>query len=925
MKRLFYFAILLSYILWSCSDDDKEIDDLNNPNHPTDITLEISTIDLTFEGSGGQKEFTIFCNSDWTITNNSTWCKTDVTNGNGDKTVIVSTIPYYETQDQNTNLIIKAGDKTMILTVIQKHGDAIILTKDKFDIPQEGKNITIEVKSNIEYQIIIPSEFQSWIKQAVKSKALETKSFSFTISANEDLDKREGYIIFNGNSLKDTVYVYQAQKNQLILTEDTYIIPTAGKDITVELKTNIDYEVTIPDSVNNWISLIQTKTLRTDKLYFSITENKTTENRKAIVIIKDKNSNLSDTIFITQITHKGNITGDVELTTMEEVKEFIGYKKVSGNLTISGFEIKTLTDLSNVLEEITGDLIIDCKNLLNLHGLYGLKYIRGNLILRDAAITSFEGLNNLEEISRDFEISASNTLNQLISFKGLNKLSNIGGDFKINANSIAFFSGGALTALTSFEGLNQLSNIGGSFKINVSALTENYYSYALNNLESFEGLENLAIIGGDFEIITYARNYSSHRDACASPLNKLTSFKGLSKLKSIGGNFKISATSSVTSPAKTSDTVSSLAALSSFDGLENLTTISGNFEISAQASIASFKSYATISSLSALTSFKGLSKLSHIGGNFKINAITSNFSSNSSEYNKSYTYALNNLISFEGLNSLTTISENFEINAEATTHNYSAFNFSSSLNSLTSFQGLSVLNGIGGDFKIKAKAMGSSALNALNSMKGLERLETINGNFEIDAEAYNSVTFSSKPSNALNALTSFQGLNKLSRIGGNFKINTTASNSMAFYSSSNSLNKLESFNGLENLNTIDKSFEINVKVSSETSGAASAYSLNPLSFKGLSKLNIIGENFKVFNSKTGGYSYSLGNLTSFNELNELGSIGGNIIINGCTSLFNFCNLQTVLNNYQGTFTVNDCSYNPTKEQILAGECSKQPE
>lgn len=74
MKRLFYFLIVLSCTLWSCGKSNSDVDDPNNPDNPdtpTNVTLDISTTDLTFEASGGQKEFTIYCNSDWTITNSS--------------------------------------------------------------------------------------------------------------------------------------------------------------------------------------------------------------------------------------------------------------------------------------------------------------------------------------------------------------------------------------------------------------------------------------------------------------------------------------------------------------------------------------------------------------------------------------------------------------------------------------------------------------------------------------------------------------------------------------------------------------------------------------------------------------------------------------------------------------------------------------
>lgn len=325
MRRLFYLLIVLAYTLGSCTDNDKEIDNPAGPEHTTDVTLDISTIDLIFEASGGKKEFTIYCKSDWTITNSSSWCKMDVTNGNGEKAIAVTADVYTGTEDRNTNLTIKAGDKTKVLTITQKQKDAIILTKDKFDVSQEENHISIEVKSNVEYQVAIPTSFQGWIKQAVESKALTAKNFSFTISANENLDKREGYIVFSGNSLKDTVYVYQAPKNQLILTEDTYNVPAEGKNIAVQLRTNVDYDVVIPDSVKTWVSLIQTKAVRTDQLHFSIAESETYHDRRAIVIIKDKNSDLTDTLYINQLQKnaliltqkKYNIKAEGETITVE--------------------------------------------------------------------------------------------------------------------------------------------------------------------------------------------------------------------------------------------------------------------------------------------------------------------------------------------------------------------------------------------------------------------------------------------------------------------------------------------------------------------------------------------------------------------------------------------------------------------------------
>ena len=684
MKRLFYLLMMLSCTLWSCSKSDGSIDDPDdpdNPDAPTNVMLDISVSDLVFEAEGGEKEFTIYCNSDWTITNESEWCKTTVNQGNGNSKIIVTVGVYSEMEDRNTNLTIKAGNITKVLTVTQKDGDAIILSKDKFDIPEEGGNVTVEVKSNIQYEVSIPSQFQNWIKHEPETKAITVKNFTFTILENKEYEKREGYIVFNGNSLKDTVHIYQtADPRTLILSKDTYNISSAKESIEVELKPNVDYSISIPSSVSHWIKLLETKAIRTDKIYFEIEENTTYDNRSAQIFIRDKNSDLSDTLTINQsqlnaliigqkdykipvegqqisieiksnidyevilsktaqswiqevpqskgvttstlkynilanttgvnrtakITIKdknntlsdtvqvsqateGTCTGDIIFETEQNLIDFqtAGYTKVMGNIIVQGDNIRTLQKLNNLLQEIDGNLTINCHSLTSLDGLYNLKKITGDFITERAGITSYEGINNLTEI---------------------------GGNFKVIAESSSSYDSYSLASLSSFKGLSGLKSIGGDFEVNVKSSSSS--SSSLKSLASFEGLESLETIGGNFRVI--AGSYS---------LESLSSFKGLSGLKSIGGDFEVNVKSS-------SSSSSSLKSLASFEGLESLETIGGNFRVIAG-------SY----SLESLSSFKGLSGLKSIGGDFEVNVKSSSSSSSS----------LKSLASFEGLESLTNI------------------------------------------------------------------------------------------------------------------------------------------------------------------------------------------------------------------------------------------------------------------------------
>ena len=640
MKRLFYLLMMLSCTLWSCSKSDGPIDDPDNPDNPdapTNVMLDISVSDLVFEAEGGEKEFTIYCNSDWTITNESEWCKTTVNQGNGDSKIIVTVGVYSEMEDRNTNLTIKAGNITKVLTVTQKDGDAIILSKDKFDIPEEGGNVTVEVKSNIQYEVSIPSQFQNWIKHEPETKAITVKNFTFTILENKEYEKREGYIVFNGNSLKDTVHIYQtADPRTLILSKDTYNISSAKKSIEVELKSNVNYSISIPSSASHWIKLLETKAIRTDKIYFEIEENTTYDNRSAQVFIKDKNSSLCDTLYINQLQQNALILSqkqyevlaggeqisievqsniDYEIIIPKTVQEWIEQMPQSKALTKSmiNLEVKpnptddvrsaqifikdknsTLSDTVQVTQAAKGiyigDIIFETEQDLIDFQTAGYTKVRGNVIVSGGEITTLQKLDNLlTEINGSLRLECS-TLTTLDGLYGL----------KTITDSLIIKDGD----MTSFEGLRNLGTIGGNFKVIAES------SSSLNSLSSFKGLSGLKSIGGDFEV--NAKSYSS--------LNSLASFEGLESLETIGGNFKVIAGS-----------YSSLESLSSFKSLSGLKSIGGDFEVNAKYS----------SSLKSLASFEGLESLTNIGGG----KLTINYCS-----------SLNNIDALKNIESLNDIS-----------------------------------------------------------------------------------------------------------------------------------------------------------------------------------------------------------------------------------------------------------------------------
>lgn len=294
MKKTLSMLALMSAILVSCTKPEI---------HEEKGYLNVYYEDIVFPSKGGEEYFDIESNTNWTISNSSDWLTIEPTKGNGNASITLTATASDVYDDRNTVITVKAEDKTETFTVTQKYAEALLVTKNKFDIPQEGGDFTIEIQSNISYEIQIDSDSQSWISEVPKSKALTTYTHTFSVANNPNTTKRNGSIEFIGSNGKaETVNIYQAQKDELVLSESEALVPAKGGEVRVQLRSNVDYEVIIPEDVD-WVEQIQSD--KADELVFNVKPNSETYTREVGIIVKDKNSDLSQPFKITQIA--GNI------------------------------------------------------------------------------------------------------------------------------------------------------------------------------------------------------------------------------------------------------------------------------------------------------------------------------------------------------------------------------------------------------------------------------------------------------------------------------------------------------------------------------------------------------------------------------------------------------------------------------------------
>ena len=254
------------------------------------------------------------------------------------KTRAMSTNTYYFTAGTNENydnrqarivFTNKENNLSDTIKVTQLQKDAIIIAKNVYEIDNKGGNISVELAHNVDYKITIGAD---WITQ-VETKGLETDYLTFEIAENKEYDNRDAIITFSSadGSITQDVKVCQSQANAVIISKKEYILNSTGGDVTIEVRSNVDFNVENPNC--DWIDEVKTKGLTTHTLNYKVAENTGYDSRTASIIITNSKTGEKDSVVISQLQK------DAIVLAKSEYEFGIG----GGNLD---FEIETNVDVT---------------------------------------------------------------------------------------------------------------------------------------------------------------------------------------------------------------------------------------------------------------------------------------------------------------------------------------------------------------------------------------------------------------------------------------------------------------------------------------------------------------------------------------------------------------------------------------------------
>mgnify|MGYP001635048022 CR=1 FL=1 len=721
MKALHFLGITLLNIIScmsiiACSNDDS--------NKKNDEVITITPLGnsqryfdngLTFTSQSGSENIEFTCNGDWNVSvantiGGETWCTVVPANGKaGEGGFIVNVVENKGYDDRNVTITLTVGNVKKTIVVTQKQKDAILLTANKFELDNKGGKINLEVKTNINYTVTINETDKKWIKQvSSNTRALSSSTLTFDISPNEEYEKREGIIYITNGELTETVHVYQASGGVVMLTKNEYFISDKEQTIAVDIKSNFNFEVKMPNV--DWISIApSTKSMSSHTLYYIISPNEEYDSRESEIIFYDKNNvKLADTLKIVQAQKDAIIISkkEYEVNSKENTIEF----EVNSNID---FKVSIPSAASKWIENITAT---PQTRGLTSHKVYLKINENTSTYGRSAKVAIKHTQSNVADTVFVRQLGVPTISSNQKTYQTYPKGGELSVTLTTNTNYTVEILGDAQ------EWITLSPTRSSSFKTDHLNL-----HIAENTGEARSGEVKVSSENGETEI-----TFTVQQDSYIHEGNiYITSNQSLQKIgeigyKQINGNLEITSYGDIISL----DALSSITQVNgnmairncdiiNFNGLNQLKKIRGNLEITAY------------NSFNNIQSFNGLESLEEIGGDFKIGDETAYMNKNRTSN------SFSNLRNFKGLESLRKIGGNFELIGNSSGKNYYGSYYLNSFNELESFEGLEGLTNIGGNFEISSKGDKQyTTFKKLSSFSNLTNLTSIGGNFEIYAPNY---------------------------------------------------------------------------------------------------------------------------------------------------------------------------------------------
>jgi hypothetical protein len=274
-----------------------------------DVDMAGGTISINME-SNISYDVTIPAGCDW-ITMPTAARKQSKTRGTVTSAIVLRVKENTSYQDREAVVTIsnKEAGVSVAVYIHQPFATQFKVDKNEFEVPIEGGTVTVNVESNVGYDVSIPSTCD-WITQSTaarsrsKTRGTTTTAVVLSVKENTSYQDREAVVTIANKEAGVSVGISIRQPFATVFKVDNnaFEVPMKGGTVTANVESNVSYDVKIPSDCN-WITQVgssRTRGTRSSVVVLRVDENKSGSDRSAVVTIGNSSAGVSSGITITQ-------------------------------------------------------------------------------------------------------------------------------------------------------------------------------------------------------------------------------------------------------------------------------------------------------------------------------------------------------------------------------------------------------------------------------------------------------------------------------------------------------------------------------------------------------------------------------------------------------------------------------------------------
>ena len=296
------------------------------------------------EAVGGEVEVKVTTNLEYTVeipAEAKAWLSVADTRAVREETLIF-TVAKNETFDERSATVeLKGADGKVLQSIVFKQkGEERVFDTDgegNYVVEAAGGEVKVKVTTNLEYTVEIPAEAKAWLSVADTRAIIREETLTFTVAKNETFDERSATVELKGADGKvlQSIVFKQKEYGGAIEVDEEYVVDAEGGELEVKLSTDIDFTTSIPEEAKSWISIVETRSMRSESVIFNIAINDDVKERSATINLQNAKGNDVASFVIRQ---KG---GDALL----ELQNQYSISNMGGN-----FEVAVTTNLEYEVE-----------------------------------------------------------------------------------------------------------------------------------------------------------------------------------------------------------------------------------------------------------------------------------------------------------------------------------------------------------------------------------------------------------------------------------------------------------------------------------------------------------------------------------------------------------------------------------------------